>query len=320
MADKDLITLGNLSRFKTKYDEVIQNIREVAEGKCKTFILSYNETPITKPTDGDENSFVTPYYTMEGDIITTYEQFLEYIGGENNNICKNDIFNSNEDEIAISIIPSVTPTTAYCYYLLDNRTVFPSIRIHEYANKGDIFLVKELDVPDRWISLFPSFMFSDSCPGYKLETSKVDLNTKLDKIQGGSEKVFAYINDNGADSAWEIDTGNSDAVNPIITKLGLPKYYKHIYNLNFQWSDDIWRTIQFIFYDRKATHELASSVLPNDTPFNGIIISSSTNSEVGLFVRVNRNTNTTLIELIGYGLNVHALAEPTIEGKADILL
>jgi hypothetical protein len=225
--------------------------------------------------------------------------------------------------------------------MLEDYTVLPSIKMKDYVNKGDIFLVKELDVPDRWISI--NFYSQAACTGYPLEISKVELTNyetvananavrarvtsleedKVNKITDAEESTFAYVRDYGNETAWELDTGEGGITeNPIITKRALPKYYKHIYKLNCQWSDAKWRTIQFIFYDRKSSHGDATSMLPNDTPFFGVIISATNTNEKGTFVSVNRSTTTDHIELIGYGLDVYALTEPKFvpEGTADILL
>ena len=144
----------------------IQNVREVAEGKCRTFVLSYQDTAPTEETFV-ENKYKKP----DGTYLNTWQDFLDYITiGLNVRGFGNSIFNSQNDVLVSTGKYFITKD--YIVLLGDP---------HETENVGDIILVIETEVPDRWCDLGDF---------YKLETSKIDLTsyptfTNLNSILGG---------------------------------------------------------------------------------------------------------------------------------------
>lgn len=134
---------------KAVYDN-LQEVREVAEGKCATYVLSNTATSITTPRD---------YYTMDGRTLTR-EEAIEYVEGYTN---INGSFALNDDTIGTSVGGNL-------YILLENATIIKFPDDNSYFKVGDIFLVTQTDVPDRWARISGNvYLF------YKLETSKIDL-------------------------------------------------------------------------------------------------------------------------------------------------
>lgn len=119
------------------------NIRAVAEGKCKSYILSYSDTSIN-PHGG-------LYYTPSGNTLMP-DQAIEYVNGYTNG---NALFNSQNNSIDIGVESKFYYIfrTRYNEYIIYKSDV--DFRTMMYARgtvyTGDIFLVIETDVPDRWI-------------------------------------------------------------------------------------------------------------------------------------------------------------------------
>lgn len=141
------------------YNE-ISSVREVAEGKCKTYVLSYNDTVTDiKALLGE----YTKICDINGNDITQ-----EWIDGEYDNVVLgNAAFNSQNADIFAIYPPS---GAVFRYPVGYNAFTFLYVAYEETTifNVGDIFLVIETEVPDRW--------YGGSYKYYKLETTKVDLN------------------------------------------------------------------------------------------------------------------------------------------------
>lgn len=167
---------------KCVYDN-IQNVREVAEGKCNTFVLVYDASVPT------ESAFLyTSFYNLDGTRFT-YQSFVTYVSGFS---FANNIFNSNSSTIENG--NSSTPHNYYYIFMRDekyyiakyndwvNTTLYPNTAM----KIGDVVLVINTDVPDRW------YMGSNLLA--VLETSKVDLSGYVQK-QTSEWSNFAYTKD-----------------------------------------------------------------------------------------------------------------------------
>ena len=193
---------------KCLYDNV-QNVREVAEGKCQTFVLSYSDTAIASP-----NSF----YDIEGNLHP-YSDFSDFVSGYS---AGNSLFNSQNDSInPIGNIAGYLGTKYYFIFksisgstwlLSGGLIVVKSDELFNVAKTGDIFLVVETDVPDRW------FGSTNASTGtaYKLETAKVDLTdypTKSgNETISGNWTFSSYISFNtggSGETTWSIRKGSN---------------------------------------------------------------------------------------------------------------
>lgn len=159
----------------------LQNVREVAEGKCETWILSYSDTmAIVKsavtPTPPHYSPMPASVYTYNssGEIINITQDVIT--GAYDDVAIQNSLFNSNNSVVSnvygyiitkghplLNSVPGYENQTIY--FLLP----MPLTNLDE-MHRGDIFLVIETDVPDRWYD-------GGTTPAnfYKMETSKVDL-------------------------------------------------------------------------------------------------------------------------------------------------
>lgn len=156
--------------------DAYQNLREVAEGKSKTIVISYDMTAPT--TDVQAQILKKP----DGTAFTDLQDFEDYVASEEDDtpgVCVNSLFNSQNSFIMID--------NSYDYFISTDNIVYkygyqdPLSAIERFGLKtGDIVLVVETDVPDRWYDYGSDYF-------YKLETAKVDLSNYVTK--DGNETI-----------------------------------------------------------------------------------------------------------------------------------
>jgi len=160
--------------------EDLQNVREVAEGKCRTLVLNYGTTTL-----------ISSFKDFEGNVHPSSE-FSSYVSGY---LPGNSLFNSNNNYI--SPIGTSTSWLGDKYYFIFEslgndydfpvgvKTVVKAEELYSFLRNGDIILVTETNVPDRWY-----LKSSGQGVCHKLETSKIDLTNyptfaNLNTILGG---------------------------------------------------------------------------------------------------------------------------------------
>ena len=158
---------NNHATSKKYVDDGLQNVREVAEGKCKTVVLSYNTSA---PTTDAEAQGLKAYDT--GEYFADLDEFLDYVmfhPTQSNGFIINSYFNSqNYFEMSANGFYIITMDG----YVISQEDI-QSVKSTEF-DTGDIFLVIETDVPDRWWE-------AGSLGFYKMETTKVDLSNYVDR-------------------------------------------------------------------------------------------------------------------------------------------
>lgn len=164
---------------KAVYDNFV-NLREVAEGKCKTFVLRYSQTieDIKMEIDHGEYDKITD---LEGNDIKN-----AILNGDYDSIVLcNNLFNSQNDTLDFfshtdeyllidSVNQNITSGEQGNISYLDTVG-----NIAKILNLGDIFLIKETQVPDRWVSLAIHNRFSNSFTLSIMETAKVDISNMV---------------------------------------------------------------------------------------------------------------------------------------------
>ncbi|MBO7716032.1 MAG: hypothetical protein J6S85_20880, partial [Methanobrevibacter sp.] len=155
--------------------DITKNIREVAEGKCNTFVLSNNVIRI-------ENGYIVyyepsdaSYVDVRPDMFYLYENgkwvdhHADFYNGDYDSLnIVNSSFRSNDDSIFFDTNGYIIVGTLSSEVYLINIRYWHGGGISSFpVKKGDIFLVIETDVPDRWCGGEDTY--------YKLETSKIDL-------------------------------------------------------------------------------------------------------------------------------------------------
>lgn len=153
------------------------NIRAVAEGKCKTYVLSYSTSVPT------EETFSSGWYcTSDGTPLDTWEEFISYLSPIRPTWLVNRNFNNQSGSISLEFTEEEEGEviTYNCSYLLvkrveNNSWKYMVLKFLDLLQQevtpfkiGDVFLVTETSVPDRW--------YAGSNVLCKLETSKVDLS------------------------------------------------------------------------------------------------------------------------------------------------
>lgn len=165
---------------KEAVDSEIEQVRLVASGKVKSYVISL-KTP--EPSADNWSSFFGGKITkQDGSVITTYEEFNTYTEGMS---FANDLFNSENELIAMA--------TAQNWYFLETGNADGGYNIIIIKNttwhKGDVLLITEVGVPDRWCD-------ESGLQWYRLETTKVDISNKTDKLSGANETYLTDANGN----------------------------------------------------------------------------------------------------------------------------
>ena len=149
---------------QTDLQNEFNEIRQVAEGKCKAVVISYLDTYDNICNYLGNNPTKKVYLVSDGSDITT--DFLNGTGWTSGMI-SNGLFNSNNLFIeAVYFIAEKDGNGDYLLYQIDPRTTPRDLKT------GDVIYVKETDVPDRW---FDDYGYFNS-----LETTKVDLSNYVD--------------------------------------------------------------------------------------------------------------------------------------------
>lgn len=168
---------------KLVYDS-LQNVREVAEGKCKTFILSYDDT-IAKLKD-IASGYVN-IYEIGADGKRTWITGAISMGDYDNKTTANSQFSSQDGSITISsaakdyiIFREAVGAPVAIGSSLVNYVLMKVNDLSSLMKAGDIILVTELDVPDRWYGNGSTF--------YKSETSKIDVDGIMNAIAAKQDK------------------------------------------------------------------------------------------------------------------------------------
>lgn len=163
--DNTYITSTSSTTIKDYVDNTAQDIREVAEGKTQTYVLSHS---FSIPTDTGLS--VGNYYDADGNKINNSQDILNYLGsGWSVKDLVNINFNSQNNSIGLVSANSIGTRGFLCVEVGDKKIfakVVENQTIYSFFKTGDVILVTETDVPDRWI---------DGSNAYKLETTKVDL-------------------------------------------------------------------------------------------------------------------------------------------------
>lgn len=160
---------------KCVYDNLV-NVREVAEGKCQTFVLSYTDTLVLVKNDVQQDANKRIFNGSGTDITDAVLN-----GDYDNQTFGNANFNSQADQIYCF----QSPYSSYLIVRVNGGYMFLSYTDVYNRKKGDIYLVIQTNVPDRW--------YGDEYTFYKLETAKVDLTNyvTLDGTQTiTGEKTF----------------------------------------------------------------------------------------------------------------------------------
>ena len=192
----------------------LTNVRAVAEGKCKTFVLSYASTiSIVKSMLTEEPSTTIALLYDGSDLFdnqTPTDISQAILNGDYDSVTVlNSSFNTQDDYINFSIGSGDTK-----YLLFNNMLIsgyespyggdaWAIVKLqsnsYKFCKQGDIMLVMETNVPDRWVATGLRYN--------KLETSKIDL-TNYVTLSGSEELTNKTIYDGLDFVAHNTDTIN----------------------------------------------------------------------------------------------------------------
>lgn len=169
----------------------LQDIREIAEGKCKIYILSYADAYSTVSADLQANPSKTIVDESGNDITS---DFLTDTDSAYSDYVINAQFNSQNDYIGTGL---TSPT--YCYIIIkkiiDNQLDLSGDYIlckvdfttpeNTKIKVGDLLLVVETSIPDRWFS-----NISDTQLFYKLETGAANGYAKNEDLIPSANNTY----------------------------------------------------------------------------------------------------------------------------------
>ncbi len=145
---------------KCVWDNLV-NVREVAEGKCKAFVLSYaDDIAFVKTQVTLSESASRKFYVWNATTQQYEDKTAEVLNGDYDSYTiVNNLFNDQNSQL-------VTNTNQYLIFRNPANSInaqnFPSIGFYMISmastglgsqiKTGDVFYVMENDVPDRWYS------------------------------------------------------------------------------------------------------------------------------------------------------------------------
>lgn len=141
-----------------------QALIEIANGNCKTIVLSYQKTAPT--SDAQAQLLKKP----NGTAFIGLADFASYVSGLT---LANSNFNTQNAQFIYG-----------SFYLISvDNIVYTSEYIYNNFKVGDLILVVETDVPDRWLQESGGAGVGYAITFYKLETTKVDLSGFYSKTE-----------------------------------------------------------------------------------------------------------------------------------------
>lgn len=270
-------SLSNLST-DTQYPsakcvwDLSYNIREVAEGKCQTFVLSNDIFGIengrimydtVEPMSAQPDEF---YVYENGEWVDRHSEL--YNGDYDNLNIVNTMFKEDYEDIFVGetdgyIIMGTLNSTVYLYNVRGTRT---DSGISHYPFKaGDIFLITELNVPDRWYDY-------DFEKYYKLETGKINLTNYPTK--SGNETITG---------AWTFDNANGIVIKDSNVNYSTWSLKTTGYELGVYFGTNNKR------YTFNFTYFYTQSIVPNDNNQN---LGDSSNKWYDLYLSHNLTDGT----------------------------
>ena len=173
-------TINQYPNAKSVWDEC-QNIREVAEGKCKSYVISYDQT--------NPNPTLSCYYDSTTDSLIDFEDLTDRDNWISGKTLVNSSFNVSADSSTTQLQIASRTSDYLILYGSDKASLvhksYVYIRTRDFSNilrRGDLVLVTQTDVLDWWYDrTFGGAV--DYITFRKLETSKVDLTNYYTKSE-----------------------------------------------------------------------------------------------------------------------------------------
>lgn len=146
--------------------DTCQNIREVAEGKCRTFTLDCTVT-FEKIKQAINDGMLEVLDQNGVNITEQIDNFNNIINSEFNS--QNDVVEFYNGYLACGKFSGYEPGTIILYYV---GAPDPSIEYLCFLHTGDVILIYNLEVPDRWFST--TDWTTENSMFHKMETEKIE--------------------------------------------------------------------------------------------------------------------------------------------------
>ena len=173
-------SIGGDIADQTDLQNELQDIREVAEGKTRSVVISYLAIAPTEQTFSQR-----PYYDFSGNRIETWNDFVAFVNGRT---FANNKFNSQNDDIEIDHDEYIIFDYHERQTVYRGDEAYETDTVYSYFEQGDIIIVKETTdqqgetIPDRWVYISDQTLVCS-----KLETSKVNLDNYSTKTETSTE-------------------------------------------------------------------------------------------------------------------------------------
>lgn len=140
---------------KVVYDR-IQDVREVAEGKSNSYVISYSDV-VNQDTDFSTNN----YYDMYGYRLENYGEVEKYIliSALERPSANND-FNSKNDNLVFEDLNRyiiVESSSLFNSKDINGKVILPLEFFISKLRIGDVINIREVNIPDRWYAGNHSF-------------------------------------------------------------------------------------------------------------------------------------------------------------------
>ena len=274
---------------QTDLQNEFQDIREVAEGKASTFILSYDDDIAFIKT---KLQIAGKFYVYNSTTNDFEDKTTELLNGDYDNIyIANYNFNSQNDSINLIydthlsglIFRGGSKFDNYSITIDEGRDFFYISSPDVLMKLGDNILVVETDVPDRWFaSKYAPYLF------YKLETAKIDLTTYATKSEMNTED-----NKVAHDIALEYDENTLYGVGDLCIKDKV-LYKCNTANTTGTWDSTKWNSatvngeLALKANDADVVHKTGAETITGVKTLIAPIIKSTESSNYGL---VSPNTS-----------------------------
>ena len=258
---------GNIED-QTDLQAEFQNVREVAEGKCQAFILSYKVTKIESGkiyyinNNNEEVSYtlISHFYIYNSETKEWEDKKSDLTSGSYDNIVlRNSALNTTDLYVNMSggqsanstyLLLGKAATSLPTFWLLNVYKAPSDVNVlSQYTiNKGDIFYIYDIDVSDWW------WDGSQLCA---LETTKVDL-TNYGNLTENETVTGTWTFE---DSIKIKDTTNNKylTIESPVSNAEVAFNYNNTNYILFNQSESAVKTINVIPMGNSGTRDLGSS-------------------------------------------------------------
>lgn len=179
---------------KSVWDAIV-DVRETAEGKSATYVISYNAEPIV-------NQWANYYYFDSNDELISFASQAEFETWLETGNCVNDAFNSDNNFVTLnqsngySNVDYIIIEASSNPLHIGKKIIGRLFNLSHIFKMGDNFYILEIGKPDRWIEfVVPANVDNNAQISFSiLETTKPDLTNYYTKSEADANVPLHQAN------------------------------------------------------------------------------------------------------------------------------